>query len=317
MSTPFDAGSDQRLVLVAPHPDDETLGAGGLVQRVLERGGSVLVVLVTAGDGYRKAVMDETGKPQPSPSQYVAYGKRRLREAHTALHQLGQQRLRLQFLGFPDGGLDRLLHAHWQRTHPARSQTTGASDPPYDDALEPDVPYAGADLRRELVRLLRETNPTIVALPDPLDEHPDHRAAGIFTLLAVEDWLSEARTPKAAKARPTMPELLTYLIHWENWPPDSDAKTPPHDASNASLELPRDLPPRGLASTALTLTDKEVAAKRAALAQHVSQQKEMASFMAAFVRRTEPFTIFTEAELRRVCQMTDLPGGSKETRKAR
>lgn len=313
-STPLEVGTGQRLMVVAPHPDDETLGAGGLVQRVLERGGSVLVVLVTAGDGYRQAVMDETGKPQPSPSQYIAYGKLRLREAHATLHKLGQ--VRLQFLGFPGGGLDRLLHAHWQRTHPERSQTTGASDPPYANALEPDVPYDGSDLRRELVHLLRETDPSIVALPDPLDEHPDHRATGIFTLLALNDWLGETSTPKAAKRPLVMPQLLTYLIHWENWPPDSNAKTPVRETSNAFLELPQDLPPRGLARTALTLTDKQAETKRVALAQYVSQQKEMAPFLAAFVRRTEPFTVVSEAELRRVGEMTTLPGNAKGTRTA-
>jgi LmbE family N-acetylglucosaminyl deacetylase len=313
--TPLEVGTGQRLMVVAPHPDDETLGAGGLVQRVLERGGSAMVVLVTAGDGYRQAVMDETGKPQPSPSQYIAYGKLRLREAHATLHKLGQRRLRLEFLGFPDGGLDQLLRSHWQRSHPERSETTGASDPPYANALEPDVPYDGSDLRRELVRLLREARPTIVALPDPLDEHPDHRATGIFTLLALDDWLGENKTPHPAQRRLAMPQLLTYLVHWETWPPDSDAKTPVRDASNASLDLPQDLPPRGLACTALTLTDKEVETKRGALAQYVSQQKEMAPFLAAFVRRTEPFTVISEAELRRVGEMTTLPGKAKKTRR--
>ena len=42
----------ERLLVVAPHPDDETLGAGGLIQRVLAHGGTVRVMLVTAGDGY-------------------------------------------------------------------------------------------------------------------------------------------------------------------------------------------------------------------------------------------------------------------------
>jgi LmbE family N-acetylglucosaminyl deacetylase len=314
--TPLYVGRDQRLIVVAPHPDDETLGAGGLVQRVLERGGSVLVVLVTAGDGYRKAVMDETGKPQPSPSQYIAYGKRRLREAHASLRELGQRHVRLQFLGFPDGGLERLLRTHWRRSRPERSETTGASDPPYANALEPDIPYDGSDLRRELVRVLRETHPSIVALPDPLDEHPDHRATGIFALLALNDWFGETGKLKAAKRRPTMPQIMTYLIHWGNWPPDWDAETPARDASNASLELPQDLPPRGLARTTLTLTHKETETKRVALAQYVSQQKEMASFLAAFVRRTEPFTVISEAELRRVGQMKTLPENLKATRTA-
>ncbi len=102
---PLTVDSGERLVVVAPHPDDETLGAGGLTQRVLERGGSVLVVLVTAGDGYVEAVVHETGRPRPRPSQYVAYGKRRLRESRTALRVLGGGRVRLEFLGFPDGGL--------------------------------------------------------------------------------------------------------------------------------------------------------------------------------------------------------------------
>ena len=47
----------ERLLVLAPHPDDETLGAGGLIQRVLARGGTVRVVLVTAGDGYVEAVV--------------------------------------------------------------------------------------------------------------------------------------------------------------------------------------------------------------------------------------------------------------------
>jgi LmbE family N-acetylglucosaminyl deacetylase len=315
--TPLHVGTGRRLMVVAPHPDDETLGAGGLVQRVLEHGGSVLVVLVTAGDGYRQAVMDETGKPQPSPSQYIAYGKRRLGEAHAALHEFGLRGVRLQFLGFPDGGLDQLLRTHWRRRHPERSATTGASDPPYDNALEPDVPYDGSDLRRELVKLLRKTNPTIVALPDPLDEHPDHRATGIFTLLALNDWLGETNTPKAAKRGVAIPQLLTYLVHWENWPPGWDAKTPVPNASNMSLELPQNMPPRELVRTALTLTDKEIATKYMALAQYVSQQGEMASFLAAFVRRTEPFTVYSEAELRRVREMTTLPASAKRARRTR
>jgi LmbE family N-acetylglucosaminyl deacetylase len=314
--TPLVVGTNQRLVVVAPHPDDETLGAGGLVQRVLEQGGSVLVILVTAGDGYRKAVMDETGKPQPSPSQYIAYGRRRLGEAHAALYELGQRHVRLQFLGFPDGALIQLLHTHWRRSHPERSQTTGASDPPYGNAFEPDVPYDGNDLRRELVRLFRGTEPTIVALPDPLDKHPDHRATGIFTLLALNDWLGETSTPNAAKQRRAMPQVLTYLVHWENWPPGWDAKAPARDASNASLELPPDLPLRGLAPTALTLTDKEAETKRRALAQYFSQQKEMASFLGAFVRRTEPFMVISEAEIRRVAEMPTVPDpkGTARTR---
>src|SRR5262245_56672133 len=39
-----------RLLVVAPHPDDETLGAAGLMQRVEEQHGRVSVVYLTNGD---------------------------------------------------------------------------------------------------------------------------------------------------------------------------------------------------------------------------------------------------------------------------
>ena len=40
----------ERLVVVAPHPDDEVLASGGLLAMQAERGGSVLVVGVTDGE---------------------------------------------------------------------------------------------------------------------------------------------------------------------------------------------------------------------------------------------------------------------------
>src|ERR1700687_3657085 len=214
---PLSIGAGERLVVIAPHPDDETLGAGGLIQRVIERGGSVSVVLVTAGDGYVEAVIHETHQPLPRPAEFVAYGKRRLAEEHAALRTLGRGRVRLQFLGFPDGGLEALVRTHWRRTHPERSRTTDASDPPYADAVEPDVPYDGTDLRRELVRILRATDPTLVVLPDPLDKHPDHHAAGIFALLAVNDWVEDPRPRGPGNSAAPLPRLLAYLVHWAGW----------------------------------------------------------------------------------------------------
>ena len=39
------------LLVVAPHPDDEALGAAGLMQRVQARQGQVSVAYLTSGDG--------------------------------------------------------------------------------------------------------------------------------------------------------------------------------------------------------------------------------------------------------------------------
>ena len=291
---PLAVREGERLLVIAPHPDDETLGAGGLVQRVLARNGSVHVVLVTAGDGNIGGVVLDTGLRQPPPANFVAYGERRVAEARAALHRLGAPADALDVLGFPDGGLMPLLSRHWRRAQPARSATTGASDPPYAFAVDPDIAYDGADLRDELARVLDEVRPTLIALPDPIDRHPDHDASGVFALLAIDEWIG-GRWPRREP-----PRVLAYLVHWPDWPPGWDAPAPnPADAEHP-LDLPSTLPPRPLDTVTLTLTPAEVAAKRTALAEHASQQRAMGSFLAAFVRRTEPFTLLDATAIRSV-----------------
>jgi LmbE family N-acetylglucosaminyl deacetylase len=281
---PLEVGPGERLLVAAPHPDDETLGAGGLVQRVLARGGSVQVLLFTAGDGWVPAVVHATGSANPGPSDYIAYGEARLAEARAALDALGRDAVTLQVLGFPDGSLERLLDQHWHE--PGRSATTLASQPPYYQALNPEVPYLGADLFREVERVVREVRPTLVALPDPADRHPDHRATALFTLLAVDAWR------KTDEGRRVDPRLLAYLVHWEAWPQGWNAHQPP--SIETALSLPFDLPTRGRRSVQLVLTDEERAAKATALDEHASQQVAMGPFLSAFVRRTEPFSVVSE-----------------------
>lgn len=277
-----------RLLVVAPHPDDETIGAGGLIQRVLERHGHVDVVLLTAGDGYVEAVRHETGELQPRPIDYFAYGERRLAEARAALRTLGRTRIRLELLGFPDGGLDRLLRAHWWRQDPERSSTTGRSSPPYTGVLERHVAYDGDDLRRELTRVVRDARPTAIALPDPLDRHPDHRATGLFVLIALADY---------GARHGQLPQLLGYLVHWPNWPPGWNDPAPSPLAWTSDLLLPPDLPDRGRRAVVLRLSDLEVRTKADALAKYRTQHRAMGSLLRAFIRRTEPFTELTAADV--------------------
>ena len=144
------------------------------------------------------------------------------------------------------------------------------------------------------MHVLHESQPTIVAFPDPLDRHPDHRATGLFTLLALRHWLPQA---------PALPRLFAYLVHWPNWPPGWDTTPPASQTIEIGLAFPPDLLTRGLVRRALQLTDAESATQRAALALHASQQAVMPSFLASFVCRSEPFTEFTAAEVQRVPQL--------------
>jgi LmbE family N-acetylglucosaminyl deacetylase len=273
----------ERLLVIAPHPDDESIAAAGLMQRVVERGGSVVVVLVTAGDGYVPAVRRATRTASPAPDQFIAYGERRVGESRAAMRAIDPRRISVELLGFPDGGLDRLLRDHWRGGNPWRSRTTGASDPPYDrDALAPDVPYDGSHLRAELARVVARVRPTTVVLPNPQDLHPDHRAAAIFGLLAIAD----AHAGGGAATAPHLPRLLSYLVHWHGWP---DRAAGAHGEADADLELPADLPGGTHTAVELALSDRELARKRAAMALYATQQAAMGDMLAAFLRASEPF----------------------------
>jgi len=292
---PLEIGDHERLLVVAPHPDDESIGAAGLVQRVLARGGSVDVVLVTAGDGYPDGVRGSLGGAAPAASDFIAYGATRIGEERAALATLAahaHDRLRLVVLGFPDGALAALRTTNVSADSPARSPTTGATDPPYDAlVVAPDAPYAGDVLRRALVASIAAARPTIVALPDPLDTHPDHAASGLFTLEALAAW-KEAPSGGAAVTPATAPRVLAYLVHWPDWPPGWDATTVDPAAEHTPLALPDALPLRS-GRVVLELTEGEIATKRDALARHVTQQRQMPVYLAAFARGSEPFTLLS------------------------
>lgn len=77
------------LVVVAPHPDDEVLGCGGVIAAAVSRGIMVHVLLTTDGGA---------SHPQAPRARLAAL---RLREMRAALRRLGGARL--STLGLPDG----------------------------------------------------------------------------------------------------------------------------------------------------------------------------------------------------------------------
>ncbi|AZS43284.1 1D-myo-inositol 2-acetamido-2-deoxy-alpha-D-glucopyranoside deacetylase [Microbacterium oleivorans] len=86
----------EHLIVVSAHPDDETLGAAGLIARTKRRGASVSVIIATDGEG------SHPESPTHTPVELAAV---RRREVAEALGQLGSS-IDLQFLGLPDGGTD-------------------------------------------------------------------------------------------------------------------------------------------------------------------------------------------------------------------
>jgi LmbE family N-acetylglucosaminyl deacetylase len=279
----LEVGHGERLLILAPHPDDESLSAAGLAKRVLENNGSVRSVVVTSGDAYVGAVILETGKRNPTAADYLDFGIKRLQESEHAAQLLGDGKIHLDLLGFSDGVIYDALISHWRRHWPWRSDYTGFDHVPYSEAEDRGRAQDGQDIRDQLLAILRETQPTLIAFPDVMENDSDHAALGMFTLLTVHEWMLQQPTVPA-------PRLLAYLIHWQNgWPTGSNWGHAA-DWRNQPMHLPADLPLRGHTQVCLALTPQETDLKQAVMAEYHSQQQIMADFLSSFVRSSECFT---------------------------
>lgn len=88
----------RRLVVVSPHPDDEVLACGGLMQAALAQGCAVQVVSVTDG---------EACYPDQPHWPVTRLRDARRRELATAMQALGMDATHVTALGLPDGDVGR------------------------------------------------------------------------------------------------------------------------------------------------------------------------------------------------------------------
>jgi LmbE family N-acetylglucosaminyl deacetylase/SAM-dependent methyltransferase len=93
---PFDVAGCGPVVVVAAHPDDETIGAGGLLQAL--HAGGVDLSLVVATDG-------EAAYPSLGPAQRRELARARRTELRDALEAQGLGGVPVRWLGLPDSGL--------------------------------------------------------------------------------------------------------------------------------------------------------------------------------------------------------------------
>jgi len=82
-------------LIVAPHPDDELIGAAGLITHLIRRGTAVHVAVATDG-----AASHPNSRQWPRHRLVAA----RQMETRRALHRLGVMPEAIHFLGLPDGG---------------------------------------------------------------------------------------------------------------------------------------------------------------------------------------------------------------------
>ncbi len=134
---PIDARSLGRTLVLAPHPDDESLGCGGTLALLRRASFVVHVVFITDGT-----------QSHPNSATYPANRLRELREAEAmeALSELGVSEKAVTFLRLPDRNVP------------------GTDAPGFAEAVD------------AMLAVLQGVEPTTVLVPFERDPHPDHRA---------------------------------------------------------------------------------------------------------------------------------------------
>ncbi|MDE1962060.1 MAG: PIG-L family deacetylase [Xanthomonadaceae bacterium] len=144
-----------RILIVAPHPDDESIATGGLIQAARAGGAAVRVIVLTDGDANVWPQRWIEKRWRIDAAARARWGARRREEAREAMRVLGLPEGDAIFLGLPDLGLtDRLMRAD-------------------------------AAVTARLQAVIAEFAPSCIVLPALADRHPDHSAAGILVRLAL------------------------------------------------------------------------------------------------------------------------------------
>ena len=136
----------EKIVVLAPHMDDETIGCGGTLALHAQRGAQITVVFLTDGRNGSSEINVLYGEDRERKQRELV--ELRTTEARAALQRLGVNRM--VCLDAEDGALDK-------------------------------CDWAAEKLRDVLLK----QQPEIVYLPFYLEEHPDHRAASRVLLDAV------------------------------------------------------------------------------------------------------------------------------------
>ncbi|MDN5345402.1 MAG: hypothetical protein PWQ18_1516, partial [Clostridia bacterium] len=286
---------DRRILVISPHPDDETLGAGGLMARARARGDAVKVVFITNGDGFRRGVEKLNGLLPAGASDFMHYGQVRQQEALTALGVLGIKPGDVVFLGYPDGGLASLWLGYWGQEKPYRSAYTRQAAVPYSLAFAPGQPYTAPSLLSILEAILQEYRPTDIYVTDTNDSHPDHWATGAFTLAAVG--ILQGADP-AFK-----PNLYTFVIHNGVW------QMLPALKRDEPLLPPGFFLARGTPWYKLPLAPADLERKKRAVAAYRTQELVMPTFLANFERPNEVFCHLPDQQVTRLAAGTGPDSG--------
>lgn len=151
----FDSADTERWLMISPHDDDVTLGAGLLMQAAVAENVDVRTAIVTDG-GMGYCTMEQKDKIVDI----------RRRETDQSFGILGIPTEKLTYLHFPDGGLTAF---RGRRIAQAGEPAVGG--------------YTG--LQNAFTQVLRSVRPTRVFVPTIADLHPDHQITNAELMISL------------------------------------------------------------------------------------------------------------------------------------
>lgn len=271
--------SDDRILILAPHPDDEVLGCGGIIQKALSKTLPIKVVFFTYGDNNEWSFWAYRKHPVIFSKSVQNMGLIRHSEAQEADKVLGLLPEQLVFLGYPDFGTLNIWYNHWDERPPFKSMLTKVRAVPYKNAFRTGALYKGEEVLKDLSEILREFRPTKIFLSHPADHNVDHRALYLFTNVALWDLGIEDKV-----------KLYPFLVHYKFWPQ-------PRGHHPQGKLSPPDLYKKEISWEISVLDTDEVIRKDNALKKHHSQFKTAASYLDAFIKENELFGDFVKIRL--------------------
>ena len=154
----------QRVMVIAPHEDDEINIAGGVIEEYVRYGSRVFLLFVTNGD-------------------YMGKGETRLREALNVAARLGVPEDQVIFLGYGDGwfydGEKSIYNAPPDEeviSHGRRWYTYGLPEHP---AFHENKSYTRRHLLEDMTEVLDSYRPDVIFCSD-YENHADHISTSLF-----------------------------------------------------------------------------------------------------------------------------------------
>jgi LmbE family N-acetylglucosaminyl deacetylase len=159
MLTTLVLNPEDRILVFAPHPDDEVLGTGGIIQEAVGMKLPLRIVFLTYGDSNEWSFLVYRKHPVLLPKAVRGMGMVRYEEALGAARTLGVSPEQLTFLGYPDFRTLDIWCSHWGDRPPVESMFTRVTAVPYPNAFRPGAPYKGEEIADDLKAIIREFKP--------------------------------------------------------------------------------------------------------------------------------------------------------------